>query len=135
MSTDKHVIGTLDKGVIFRQPRDREGLASCSHEEADSGMMVHVADAANKYTPILIRTVDSNVVVLLVYAFGELTSSLNELWVAFDTGNHCRQMHRWREVGLVWSHLPEASIVCRELLRCDSTKGCHANCKCAKGRV
>ena len=31
---------------------------------------------------------DSNAVVLAVYAFGELTSPLNELWVVFDTGDH-----------------------------------------------
>ena len=84
--------------MIFRQPRDRVGLGPCAHEEADSGMMVHVADAANNYDSILIRRVDSNVVVLRVYAFGELTSSLNEVWVVFDNGNHYRLIH-WREVG------------------------------------
>ena len=47
MSTDK-VICTIDNDVIFRQPRGMEGLAPCSHEEADSRVMVHVADAANK---------------------------------------------------------------------------------------
>ena len=31
--------------------------------------MVHETDAPNKYTSILIHTVDSNVVVLAVYAF------------------------------------------------------------------
>ena len=39
----------LDNDVMFRQPWDREGLAPCSHEVADSGMMVYIADAANKY--------------------------------------------------------------------------------------
>ena len=56
---------------------DREGLALCSHEEADSGMMAHIADAANTYNSILTGTMDNNIVVLAVYAFGELTSSLN----------------------------------------------------------
>ena len=51
VSTDK-VICTIDNDVIFRQPRDMEGLAPCSHEEADSRAMVHVADAANKYNSI-----------------------------------------------------------------------------------
>ena len=55
-------VRTIDNDVIFRQPRDMEGLASCSHEEADSRLMVHVADAANKYNSITTRTVDSNVV-------------------------------------------------------------------------
>ena len=73
VSTDK-VICTIDNDVIFRQPKDMEGLAPCSHEEADSRVMVHLANAANKYNSI---TVDSNVVVFAV--FGDLTSSLNEL--------------------------------------------------------
>ena len=71
VSTDK-VICAIDNDVIFRQPRDMEGLAPCSHEEADSRVMVHVADAANKYNSITARTVDSN-------AFGDLTASLNDL--------------------------------------------------------
>ena len=43
-------------------------------------MMANIADAANTYNSILTGTMDSNVVVLAVYAvyaFGELTSSLN----------------------------------------------------------
>ena len=78
MSTDK-VICTIDNYVIFRQPMDMEGLDPCSHEEAAIRVMVHVADAANKYNSITTRTVDSNVVVFSVNAFGDLTSSLNEL--------------------------------------------------------
>ena len=80
ISTDKQVICTLDKA----------GLAPCSHEQADSRMMVHVAHAANTYNNILIRTVASDVVVLAVYAFAQLTSSPNERWVAFGTGKHYR---------------------------------------------
>ncbi len=66
MSTDKQIICTVEKDVIFRQPTYRLGLSPCSHEEADSGKMVQVADAATKYNSILIRTVDINVVVLVV---------------------------------------------------------------------
>ena len=58
---------------------DMEGLSPCSHEEADSRVIVHVADAANTYNSIATRTVDSNVVVVAVNAFGDLTSPLNEL--------------------------------------------------------
>ena len=78
MSTDK-VICTIDNGVIFRQLMDMEGLALCSYEEADNRVIVHVADAANTYNSITTCTVDSNVVVFAVNAFGDLTSSLNEL--------------------------------------------------------
>ena len=86
ISTDKQIICILDRDVICRQPMDNEGLAPCSHEEADSRMMVHVAHAANTYNNILIHTVGSDVVVLAGYAFAQLTSSLKELWLAFGTG-------------------------------------------------
>ena len=92
MSTDK-VICTIDNGVIFRQPMDMEGLAPCPHEGADIRVMVHVADAANKYNAITTHTVESNVVVFAVNAFGDLPLSLNELYMAFDTGNHYRPIH------------------------------------------
>ena len=62
---------------FFRQPRDREGLSPCSQGEAGSRMMAHIADAADMYNSIITGTMDSNVVVLAVYAFGELPSSLN----------------------------------------------------------
>ncbi len=36
---------------------------------------------------------------------------------------------------VIWSNLPEASKVCRKLLRCGCTKGCHTNCKCKKAAL
>ena len=41
----KQVISTLLEDVVCRLERDREGLAPCSHEEADSRMMVHVPNS------------------------------------------------------------------------------------------
>ena len=57
--------------------------------------MVHVHNAANPYNSIIIRTVNSNVVVLAVYVFGQLTSSLYELLVAFYTDDHNRLFIMW----------------------------------------
>ena len=76
MSTEKQSICAIDNDAIFSST-EKEGLAPCSHEEADSGMMAHIDDAANKYNSILTDKMDSNIVVLAVYAFGELISSLN----------------------------------------------------------
>ena len=95
ISPDKQVICTLDRNVICRQPMDKEGPTPCSHEEADSRIMVHVAHAANTYNNILIHTVNSDVVVLAVYAFAQLTSSLNELWLAFGTGTSYVPQSDW----------------------------------------
>ena len=77
LSTDQQVICAIGNDAICRQPMDWEGLAPCSHEEADSGMMAHIADAANTYNSILTGTMCNNSVALAGYAFGELTSSLN----------------------------------------------------------
>ncbi len=54
--------------------------------------MLHVTDAAKEYTSVTIRTVDSDVVVLAVYVFGQLSTSLTELWVAFGTGKNYRMI-------------------------------------------
>ena len=90
MLTDKQVISTLLEDVVYRQERNEEGLSPCSHEEADTRMMVHVADAAKQYNSVITSTVDSDVVVLAVHVFACLTSSLTALWVAFDTGKSYR---------------------------------------------
>ena len=76
--------------MICRQARNTEGLAPCSHEEADSRIMVHVADTAKEYSSITIRTVDSDVIVLAAYVFAQLRTTLTELWVVFGTGKNYR---------------------------------------------
>ena len=65
-----------------------EKLSPCSYEEADIRMMVHIADAVDKgHNSIMIRTVDTDVVVLAVAAVHTL--GIKELWVSFGTGkNH-----------------------------------------------
>lgn len=52
-------------------------------------MLLHAADAAsNGFTKITLRTVDTDVVVLAVAAVPKL--GLQELWIAFGTGQHLR---------------------------------------------
>ncbi len=62
--------------------QDTSSLAPCDHEEADTWIIVHLADAVNKgYKKILLRTVDMYVVVLAVAA----KVDIEELWIAFGT--------------------------------------------------
>ena len=85
----KQVIVTNGKDVLcYPSTYTSEKLSPCSHEEADTRMMVHVADAVEKgQTSIMIRTVDTDVVVLTVAAVHTL--GIKELWVSFGTGkNH-----------------------------------------------
>ena len=64
-------------------------LDPCSHEEADTRMMLHVFHAVNSgYNKIMIRTVDTDVVVLAINF--QQRHPVMELWVAFGTGKNLR---------------------------------------------
>ena len=85
------LVFTLKEGVVCYPARETLMLAPCSHEEADTRMMVHVADAAaSGYSSIPIRTVDTDVVALAVAVFGEV--EVSELWIMFGTGKNQRML-------------------------------------------
>ena len=61
-------------------------LTPCNHEEADSQMLLHASHTAQHgHHAILIRTVDTDVVVLAVSLAQELQPE-DKLWLAFGTG-------------------------------------------------
>ena len=74
MVITKQIVVTSGCGVqCIPLTNDTGNLASCDHEEADTRMFVHVADAIRKcYKKILIRSVDTDVVVLAVAAAEKL---------------------------------------------------------------
>ena len=60
-------------------------LSPCSHKDADTRKTVHVADAVgNGHKSVMIRTADTDVVVLAAAAVATL--SPEELWVSYGTG-------------------------------------------------
>jgi hypothetical protein len=89
-SAGKQVIVTDGSHVISSPAGVHDALDPCSHEEADTRMLLHVADAVkNGHTRVMIRTVDTDVVVLAVACFSRFTG-IAELWVAFGVGKHLR---------------------------------------------
>ncbi len=75
--------------MVCTQARDVDGLAPCSHEEADTRILLHVQDAVRHgYSKVLIHTVDTDVIVLAVTATGRL--DIEELWVAYGTAKKIR---------------------------------------------
>ena len=87
--TRKQIITTNGSDVVCIPPQDISNLTPSNHEEADTRMVLHLADAAKKgYNKILLRTVDTDVVVLSVAAFAKL--EIQELWIAFGTGKNFR---------------------------------------------
>jgi len=84
MNTTKQVISTHRSDVLCAQPRAVTGLSPCSHEEADTRILIHVEDAVKQgNTKVTIRTVDTDVVVLAVTSAQHL--NIPGLWVAFGT--------------------------------------------------
>ena len=70
-----------------------QSMPDCDHEEADSRICVHVSDALHKGAhDVLVRTVDTDVVVILVGSFFHRKTTYPDmnLWVGFGTGKHYR---------------------------------------------
>ena len=93
MQEDKQLVITSDMEVLSKPPlSDRSSIAPCTHEEADSRMLLHVAHAArNGHHKIMIHTVDTDVVVLAV-AVAQKLQAEDELWLAFRTGKNFRYL-------------------------------------------
>ncbi|KAG7172794.1 hypothetical protein Hamer_G007036 [Homarus americanus] len=87
---NKQLVVTDKKQVLTVPPRkDTANLAPCNHEEADTRMMVHAADALEcGHRRILIRTVDTDVVILAVALANERSEVLDEIWLTFGTGKN-----------------------------------------------
>ncbi len=77
----KQLVATVgDKVKCFPSRESCEMLSSCSHEEADTRIMVHVADAVKMgHSSVMIRTVDTDVLVLAVAIVEKL--KIPELWI------------------------------------------------------
>ena len=91
IDTNKQVITTLHSDVICLNKQDKQGLAPCTHEEADTRMLLHLEDAVqNGHDKISIRTVDTDVVVLAITTAQRL--QVKELWVVFGVGKHFRHI-------------------------------------------
>lgn len=84
---DKQLVITDGEAVLSKPLLpDQTSLAPCNHEEADSRMLLHASHAAQHgHHAILIRTVDTDVVVLAVSLAQELQLE-DKLWLAFGTG-------------------------------------------------
>ncbi len=89
----KVIISTKDEAIVSTQidTSDVEYHQPCSHEEADTRILLHIAHCARQgLRKVIIRTIDTDVVVLAIGHF--LALRLDELWVSFVVGTHFRQI-------------------------------------------
>ena len=74
-------------------------MPECNHEEADTGMLLHIQDALeNGATTCLVRTVDTDVIVIIVGKFHYLRDQhpAADVWIAFGTGRNFRYLHSYQ---------------------------------------
>ena len=70
---------------------DVSNIALCSHEKADTRLILNLADAVLKgHRRVSIRTVDTDLLVLAVASFDKIKP--DELWVILGTGSHLRSI-------------------------------------------
>ena len=79
----------FDGSVLSKPPLlDPDSLSPCTHEEADTRLLLHANHAAlHGHLKTLIRIVDADVVVLAVSVAAALGAGY-ELWLAFGTLKH-----------------------------------------------
>ena len=84
----KQLVITCNDGVITNPHRDyiNEELSPCDHEEADSRMILHVDDILITARSVVVRTVDTDVLVLAIAASARHKNK--EIWVSFGTGSN-----------------------------------------------
>ena len=93
IQTKGQIVVTHHKEVLCNWTRDTTGLAPCTQEEADSRIFLHVLDASSHgCNKIMIRTVDTDVLILATTAVQCLKPRIEELWVAFASGKTFRYL-------------------------------------------
>ena len=89
IETEKQVLSTIQSDIVCTQSRNVSRLTPCTHEEADTRIILHLEDAVTEgFNKISIRTVDTDVVVLAVAAAQRHGNT--EIWIAFGTGKSFR---------------------------------------------
>ena len=74
----------LDKCISSSLDLDVSGLSPCTQEEADSRIFLHLSKGSScGHRQVIVRTTDSDFVVLAVSVFVSLGQGLDQLSVAF----------------------------------------------------
>lgn len=85
----KEVYSTFDDRVLCTSNTDKSHIEPCTQEEADTRLVLHLSDAANKgHQNITVRTADTDVVVIIVSNLHLIPVS--KVWISFGVGKHHR---------------------------------------------
>ena len=101
---EKEIIVTSGTSVILLGTS--RSMETCDHEEADTRLLIHLQDGLlNGFSSFVVRTVDTDVVVILLGKFHHLISLCQNvnIWVAFGTGKNFTHVHInavYRQLGM-----------------------------------
>lgn len=124
----KCIVATLGQDVLSSQITDFNMLAPCTHEEADTRLLLHAFDAANAgYKKVVIRSVDTDVLVLAVSVWHQF--QCDELWLAFGSGKHFRYLPVHEIANSLGPQKSRALLAFHALTGCDTTSSFHGKGK------
>ena len=64
-------------------------MPPCLHEEADTRMLFHLKDMAdNGYKKLCLKTVDSDVLVIMIGLFHAIKGKVDNVWVEYGVGKN-----------------------------------------------
>ena len=87
--TNKCILSTSDTLVLSSSDGVTPNISPCTHEEADTRLILHASDRARSgVDKMILRTVDTDVVVLAVSTFSR--AAISEMWIAFGVGKQFR---------------------------------------------
>jgi len=116
----KEVLSTSDCSVLTNSRENTARISPCSHEEADTRLLLRAFDAEKEgYRKVMLRTVDTDVVVLAVAFFSRL--DLEELWVAFGAGTAFRYIAIHEIAASLGQENCEAFLFLQAFTGCDQT--------------
>lgn len=119
--TGREIYVTSGASVLSSDPNaDANILSPCNHKEADTRVILHAVDAARKWAcKILIRTVDTDVVVLAIAYFFSIQAE--EVRVAFGTGKKFRYIPIHKIATGLGKRKSEALAIFHAFTGCDTT--------------
>ena len=95
-------------------------MSSCNHEEADTRLLLHAADAGKcGFEKVMLQTVDTDVVVLAIATFHDL--ALSEIWIAFGVGKHLRYVPVHVIASSIGQQKSKALLAFHSFSGCDQT--------------
>ncbi|CAB4001311.1 Hypothetical predicted protein [Paramuricea clavata] len=122
-------VGTVEDGAVSNQADvDLEPLMPCNIEEADERMFVHVRNAAEECSRILVKTVDSDDVVIALSAFHKIPG-LQELWLVFGVRKHLRFIPIHEIANSLGPQTSTAYLFFHLFSGCDTTSSLHGKGK------